>query len=87
MKKFVCRVCVSAVVIGLVVLFCVGCATVQEADAKTERMFEYVADEGGFKIAYDKETKVMYAVSDGLYNCGTVTPLFNADGSPKLYKE
>lgn len=86
MRKFVYAVCVLAVVLGLVVLFCVGCFAVNKTDAESERIFEYVSDEGRFRIAYDKETKVMYAVSDSGHAHGVVTPLFDADGSPKLYK-
>ena len=39
-----------------------------------------------FYVVYDNETKVMYAVSDGLYNSGVLTMLVNADGTPKLYE-
>ena len=39
-----------------------------------------------FYVAYDRETKVMYAVSDGSYNRGSFTMLVNADGTPLLYK-
>jgi hypothetical protein len=35
---------------------------------------------------YDKDTKVMYAVFAG-YNVGGMTPLYNPDGTLKLYKE
>ena len=39
-----------------------------------------------FYVVYDNETKVMYAVSDGLYNSGVLTMLVNADGTPKIYE-
>lgn len=38
-----------------------------------------------WKILVDKETRVMYAVSDGGYNRGNFTVLINADGTPLLY--
>ena len=41
---------------------------------------------GNFYVVYDNETKVMYAVSDGLYNSGVLTMLVNADGTPKIYE-
>lgn len=41
---------------------------------------------GDFYVVYDNETKVMYAVSDGYYNCGVLTMLVNADGTPRLYE-
>lgn len=40
-----------------------------------------------WNIVYDKDTKVMYAVSDGSYNHGSFTLLVNSDGTPKLYEE
>ena len=39
------------------------------------------------KIVYHKKTKVMYAISCGDHNCGTMTRLDNADGRPLLYEE
>lgn len=41
---------------------------------------------GEFDIAYDKNTKVMYALVDSGYQFG-ITPIYNTDGSLKLYKE
>ncbi len=41
--------------------------------------------EYNWKILVDKETKVMYAVSDGGQNHGNFTVLVNADGTPLLY--
>ena len=40
-----------------------------------------------YAIVYDKETKVMYAVSYYGDGSGTFTLLVNADGSPKLWQE
>lgn len=39
-----------------------------------------------YLIAYHKDTKVMYAVSQGSYNYGNFTLLVNADGTPMTYK-
>lgn len=39
-----------------------------------------------FAIVYDKETKVMYAVSNGPNNGGTFTLLVDASGNPLLYQ-
>ena len=39
-----------------------------------------------FHYYYDKDTKVMYVVYAS-YNKGAITPLYNPDGSLKLYKE
>ena len=38
-------------------------------------------------IKVDRDTGVMYAVSNGNNNAGTFTPLINADGKPLIYKE
>lgn len=39
----------------------------------------------GWTILYDKNTKVMYIILDGYQSTG-MTPILNADGTPKLYK-
>lgn len=39
-----------------------------------------------YSIKVDKDTGVMYAVSNGNNNAGTFTPLINADGKPLIYK-
>jgi hypothetical protein len=38
------------------------------------------------EIVYDKDTKVMYSISNGTYNRGTLTVLLNADGTPKIWE-
>ena len=38
-------------------------------------------------ILYDKETKVMYHMSDVSYNRGNLTPLYNADGTLRVWEE
>lgn len=40
----------------------------------------------GFRIYYDKETKVMYLISD-IYKGGGITVLVDKDGKPLLYGE
>lgn len=57
-----------------------------EAKEPTERMV--IAESlGDYYIVYDKDTKVMYSVSNGVYNGGTLTLLVDADGKPLLYTE
>lgn len=53
---------------------------------ETEKRFILVSDEGTFRIYYEKSTKVMYSVSNGYYNFGTVTLLVDQEGKPLLYK-
>ena len=75
-------VCLLLIMCGLIV----GCVDeVTASDYKDDYMFTKIYGDGDFYIVYDNETKVMYAVSDGLYNRGTLTMLVNADGTPKLY--
>ena len=40
----------------------------------------------GFRIYYDKETKVMYLISD-IYKGGGITVLVDKDGKPLIYGE
>lgn len=49
-------------------------------------LFVVVENRPNYSIVYDAETKVMYAVSNGYYNAGTVSVLYEADGTPKLWK-
>ena len=39
-----------------------------------------------YAIIYHKDTKVMYSLSKGGYNSGTLTLLVNPDGSPMLWE-
>ena len=87
-KKFLTIViCLFMIIFGLV-----ACATstVNATDSSNNyngNMFTKVKSGlGNFYVVYDNETKVMYAVSDGLYNSGVLTMLVNADGTPKIYE-
>lgn len=48
--------------------------------------FVKIGNFAGANIVYCKQTKVMYAISAGSYNNGTVTLLVNADGTPMLWE-
>lgn len=69
----------------------VGCefAEVEKVEEKAENlsMFVVVETASNWKVVYNKETRVMYAISFGGYNAGTFTLLVNADGTPMLWKE
>ena len=45
---------------------------------------QYSINWGTLYIVYDKDTKVMYYMWDGNYT-GGFTPIYNADGSVKVY--
>lgn len=55
-------------------------------DHETKSMFVSVEDTDIWAVVYHRDTKVMYAVSRGGYNNGTMTLLVNADGTPMIYK-
>ena len=70
--------------------FCTGCVKNKTASVSVEdtpSMFVEVERAGSWRIVYHKNTKVIYAVSFGTYNCGTFTLLVNADGTPMLWEE
>lgn len=73
----------------VIVLLLSGCGQSVQRDYDEDElsMFVIVEQSGSWRIVYHKETKVMYAVSYGSYNCGTFTVLVNADGSPMLFTE
>ena len=48
-------------------------------------MFVEVGKADISRIVYDRETKVMYAISDSRYNRGSFTLLVDENGNPKLW--
>lgn len=60
--------------------------TSEVVKGETSRMV-YVEETGAYCIVYDRETKVMYAVSNSGYNYGNFTLLVDANGDPLLYKD
>ncbi len=49
--------------------------------------FQVIEDTYDWRIVADRETKVMYAVSNGVYNRGAFTLLVDAEGKPLLWKD
>lgn len=84
MKKALLIVCIVALCFALA-----GCGTTVErqtqAPNEVKSMFVIVEQTLTWRVVYDRETKVMYAVSYGAHNIGTFTMLVNADGTPKLW--
>lgn len=87
MKKLI------ALIMALVMSLCLmaGCGTASvESEAKEDAntsMFVEVEESFNWWVVYHRDTKVMYAVSRGGYNCGTFTLLVDADGTPMLWEE
>lgn len=69
-------------VASLIVLF----ATVSNASILKGGKFFTVINESSFRVVYDKDTMVMYAVSEGKYNSGNLTLLVDENGKPLLYQ-
>ena len=84
MKKLIAVVLILTVMLSLS-----ACATKQTSEiekGKTSRIV-FVEETGLYCIVYDKQTKVMYAVSNGTYNHGNFTLLVDANGNPLLCEE
>ena len=67
--------------------FLISCGS-NENEPKQNSMFIKIegAPLSAYWIVYHKDTKVMYALSHGGYNCGNFTLLVNPDGSPMLWE-
>ena len=77
------------IVILILSLMLTGCYATQVKEQETnkpESMFVMIEATYGWRIVYDKETKVMYAVSYVSNGTGKFTLLVNSDGTPKLWK-
>ena len=59
----------------------------KEPDAKGGSMFVVVEKADYLCVVYHKETKVMYAVSMAMENCGTFTVLVDPEGKPLLWEK
>ena len=78
------------VIMILCMFLLTGCGNRTDSqDSQEANMFVCIqaADfEHDYDIVYQRDTKVMYAVSQGYYNCGIFTLLVNPDGTPMLYE-
>lgn len=83
-SKLIATIVTIALVV--VVLFFVGCDNTNNSVKASDDVFVTVSENSNYTVVYDKETKVMYAMSDGSYNRGSFVMLVNADGTPKLYE-
>lgn len=70
--------------IGLAMIF-VGCGR-RKAEASNKSRFMEVECSLEWNIYADRETGVMYAVSNGMYNHGNFTLLVDANGDPLIYE-
>lgn len=82
MKRFL-----ALLTVLVMLLFC-GCAqTNVEYEQTTETSMFVVVEQGTlWYVVYHRETKVMYAISRGVYNSGTFCLLVNPDGTPMVWE-
>lgn len=88
MKKKVIELMLSVFALLTVLTGCNHATTEKTYDTEDENiksMFIEVEYDGLWKIVFDKETKVMYAVSNSSYNYGNFTLLVDENGNPKLW--
>lgn len=73
---------------SLMILSLSACATKttdETVRGESSRMVK-IEEAVTYCIVYDKETRVMYAVSQGGRSYGVFTALLDADGKPLLYR-
>lgn len=86
MKSNFGRIAVVLLAVVILALSLCACSKVEsKADSDEPSMFVRVEYCGAWQIVYQRDTKVMYAISMGGYNAGTFTTLLNPDGMPMLY--
>lgn len=79
----------KATAILLIAIMLTGCGSSSmsgEAKKASSSRFVKVTDNPQFDIYVDTETDVMYAVSCGAYNNGTVTLLVDREGKPLIWE-
>lgn len=88
MPKTTFRIIIASVLLVVFIfmafLMCSTGSTTAEADSTMG--FEVLDRSFGITvIVYDVETGVMYAMSNGSYNAGSMTVMVNPDGTPRVY--
>ena len=82
------RIYLIMILISMVTLS--GCTPMKVSHDKEPvnvKRFQVIENEYEWCIVADRETKVMYVVSNCAYNRGTFTLLVDAEGKPVLWKE
>lgn len=74
------------VVLACVAVLLIGCGAGYENE-KAETFYTAVYSDNSYLVVYDNHTKVMYHMSAGSYNRGNLTPLYNADGTLRVWEE
>ena len=75
------------IIVGIILTACNIQYTKDERKPEDEKsMFIVVERTMRWNVVYNKNTKVMYAVSTGSYNSGTFTMLCDKNGKPQLWE-
>lgn len=81
---------IFALMLVIVMLLCCACRKIEDIKPKNTEIentiFKKYCDGDGGIVIVDTETNVMYWLSTGSYNYGTLTLLVNENGTPKLYQ-
>jgi hypothetical protein len=79
------------ILVGILLLPLASCDLQQNAKAdkpsEDTNILVFICRQDKMYYYYDKDTKVMYAVYTGYQEGGGMTPLYNPDGTLKLYEE
>lgn len=79
---------IKTIVLIAAFLLLSGCAKVEKAepDPPNVSMFVVIEKTERWRVVADRNTGVMYAVSNGAYNLGTFTLLVDAEGKPLIWR-
>ena len=91
-KEISINVVFLVLIIGLLIIMCIPSSLllpsnrVSSVETTSPYILVYTDTYFNCEIVYDKDTKVMYSISNGIYNRGIPTVLLNADGTPKIWE-
>lgn len=83
------KILVVIACLGILLAGCGAGYTNKEETFYTEEeaFYTVVYSNNIYLVVYDNYTKVMYHMSIGSYNRGNITPLYNADGTLRVWEE
>lgn len=73
-------------IIAITLLSFTGCTRVLTEPKEDFSRFVEVERTDSWCVVYDRRTKVMYSVADGVHNQGTFTPLVDTNGKPLIWE-
>lgn len=86
MKRAI-KIALLVVLIALGMGMLTGCGNAsQQDDGYAPFEWIYINNIAMYRVGYDRDTGVMYSMSNGYSNSGTLTMLVNADGTPKVWE-